>query len=212
VSALRGWPSFPDELPTFDPANAPALPHELLREWLYEAGQRVFAPHAVTLSTVDPDGTPDARVVILRDLDAAGLYVSSSADSPKGKQLSKDPRAALTFFWADLGRQVRVRGTAAPCDPEVSARDFRERSPASRAEAFVGHQSEVLYDPADLLTASARAQRQVTDDPELLPPGWTRYLVTPWSMEFWQGRHDRRHTRLRYQHGHRGWYTELLWP
>jgi pyridoxamine 5'-phosphate oxidase len=213
VSALRGWASFPDELPTFDPDTAPASPHELFLAWLTEAGEHVLAPHAATLSTVEADGTPDARVVILKDLDEAGFSVATSADSPKGGQLAKDPRAALTFFWPGRGRQVRVRGTAAPCAPEVSARDFRERSPASRAEVYIGHQSEVLRHPGDLLAAAAEAQRLVTADPLLVPPSWTRYLITPASVEFWQASHDRRHIRLRYRPAPAGtWTTERLWP
>jgi pyridoxamine 5'-phosphate oxidase len=156
-------------------------------------------------------------VVILKDVDAAGFYNASSADSPKGVQLDKDPRAALTFFWPGRGRQVRVRGPVSPCDPEVSAADFRARPPASRAEGFVGRQSEVLHDPAELVTAGEEAQRRVDADPDLVPPGWTRYLVSPLAVEFWQARHDRRHVRLRYlrtENLHTGnrWHTELLWP
>jgi len=212
VSRLRGWPSFPDELPTFDPTDVPAEPHELFLAWLDEAGEHVLAPHAVTLSTADPDGAPDARVVILKDVDAAGFYVATSADSPKGVQLAKDPRAALTFFWPGRGRQVRVRGPVSPCDPEVSAADFRARPPASRAEGFIGRQSEVLSDVGELVAAGERAHRRIEADPELVPLGWTRYLVAPSSVEFWQARHDRRHIRLRYRRTEPGWHTELLWP
>lgn len=213
MTALRGWPSFPERLPTFEPDTAPAAPHELFRSWLVEAGEQVLAPHAVTLSTVDGDGTPDARVVVLKDVDQAGFYVATSAESPKGEQLAKDPRAALTFFWPGRGRQVRVRGTAGPCAPEVSARDFRERPPASRAEAYIGHQSEILNHPSDLLAAAEQAERLVTQDPALVPPSWTRYLITPSTVEFWQASHDRRHVRLRYRHEPGGtWTTERLWP
>jgi pyridoxamine 5'-phosphate oxidase len=215
MNTLRGWPSFPDTLPTFDPNVAPPEPHELFLDWLRDAGEHVLAPHAVTLSTVDVDGAPDARVLILKDVDATGFAVATSADSPKGRQLSKDPRVALTFFWPGRGRQVRVRGTAAPGDPEVSATDFRERPPASRAEAFVGRQSEVLADPAELRAAAEEAERRVRADPEPVAPGWTRYLVTPSSVEFWQARHDRQHVRLRYRRdpaSPTGWLTERLWP
>lgn len=210
---LRGWPSFPDELPDFDPEDVPGRPHELFLSWLAEAGEHVLAPHAVTLSTVDETGAPDARVVLLKTADESGFTVATSADSPKGVQLAKDPRAALTFFWPGRGRQVRVRGPVRPCDPEVSVRDFLERPPASRAEAFVGRQSEVLDDPAELAAATEEAARRVQADPTLVAPGWTRYLVVPDSVEFWQARHDRRHVRLRYRRtGPESWLRELLWP
>ena len=213
MSALRGWASFPEELPDFDPDTAPTRPHQLFLAWLNEAGEHVLAPHAVTLSTVDPEGTPDARVVILKDVDEAGFYVATSAASPKGEQLAKDPRAALTFFWPGRGRQVRVRGTAAPCAPEVSVRDFRDRPPASRAEAYIGHQSEVLHHPSDLFAAAAEAERLVAADPELAPRSWTRYVIAPSTVEFWQASHDRRHIRLRYRHEPTNtWTTERLWP
>lgn len=212
MSALRGWPSFPELLPEFATDQAPPTPHQLFLDWLNEAGEHVLAPHAATLSTVDSDGAPDARVVILKDVDAAGFFVATSADSPKGVQLGKEPRAALTFFWPARGRQVRVRGTASACDPEVSALDFRQRPPASRTEAFIGHQSEVLRDPADLAAAAEQAERAVTTDPNLVAPGWTRYLITPHTVEFWQARHDRRHVRLRYRRGTDTWLSELLWP
>lgn len=213
TDTLRGWPSFPEDLPGFDPDTAPARPHELFLDWLTEAGEHVLAPHAVTLSTVDADGAPDARVVILKTVDGSGFTVATSADSPKGRQLAKDPRAALTFFWPGRGRQVRVRGPVAPCDPEVSARDFLERPPPSRAEAFIGRQSEVLADPADLVAAGAEAERRIAEEPELIAPGWTRYLIAPDTVEFWQARHDRRHVRLRYRRvSDSGWVRERLWP
>jgi pyridoxamine 5'-phosphate oxidase len=209
---LRGWASFPEELPEFDPDDVPERPDELFLAWLVEAGEHVLAPHAVTLSTVDPDGAPDARVVILKTVDETGFTVATSADSPKGGQLAKDPRAALTFFWPGRGRQVRVRGPVHPCAPEVSARDFLERPPASRAEALVGRQSEVLDDPGELVAAGAEAARRVESDATLVPPSWTRYLLAPDSVEFWQARHDRRHVRLRYRRVDLGWVRERLWP
>ncbi|WP_158880101.1 pyridoxine/pyridoxamine 5'-phosphate oxidase [Amycolatopsis anabasis] len=212
MSALRGWPSFPEELPDFDPGDVPARPHELFLAWLTDAGAHALAPHATTLSTVDADGVPDARVVILKDVDAAGWSVASGSDSPKGLQLAANPRAALTFFWPVRGRQVRVRGRVAPAAPEVSAADFRARPLASRVEAFIGRQSEVLDDPADLLAAAAEAERRVSEDPDLVPPGWTRYLVVADSVEFWQARHDRRHVRLRYRRADGDWLRERLWP
>jgi len=212
MPSLRGWPSFPEELPVFDPADAPQSPQDLFLDWLTEAGEHVLAPHAVTLSTVDSDGAPDARVVILKDVDEAGWYVASSAESPKGVQLAKDPRAALTFFWPGRGRQVRLRGPVSPTSAEVSAADFRNRPPASRVEAFIGHQSDVLHDLEDLSRAAEEAERQVRENPDLVAEGWTRYLVAPETVEFWQASHDRRHVRLRYRRDGGIWLRERLWP
>ncbi|WP_020669060.1 pyridoxine/pyridoxamine 5'-phosphate oxidase [Amycolatopsis nigrescens] len=212
MSALRGWPSFPGELPEFDPSGAPARPHELFLSWLDEAGAHVLAPHAGTLSTVDEDGAPDARVVILKDVDAAGWYVASSALSPKGRQLAGDPRVAMTFFWPGRGRQVRIRGTAGPVDPAVSEADFRDRPPASRVEAFIGRQSEVLTDPAEIELAAEEAERKLRENPDLVPDSWTRYRIEAAVVEFWQAAHDRRHVRLRYLRDGNGWRQDRLWP
>jgi pyridoxamine 5'-phosphate oxidase len=210
--SLRGWPSFPAELPGFDPGTAPDSPEDLFLNWLTEAGEHVLAPHAVTLSTVDEDGAPDARVVILKYVGPGGWAVATSSESPKGHQLEENPRAALTFFWPGRGRQVRVRGTVTPAPREVSDEDFLARPPASRVEAFIGHQSEVLTDPAKLTEAAASAERWVEENPDAAPETWTRYLVVPTVVEFWQASHDRRHLRLRYRRENEGWTRERLWP
>jgi len=213
MAILRGWPSFPEELPTFDPLEAPRTPQQLFLSWLDEAGEHVLAPHAVTLSTVDSEGAPDARVVILKDVDHVGWYVASSAESPKGVQLAKDPRAALTFFWPGRGRQVRLRGPVSTTSAAVSAADFRDRPPASRTEALIGHQSEILRHPDDLLRAAEEAARRIAEDPDMVAEAWTRYLLAPESVEFWQASHDRRHVRLRYRRGDgEDWVREQLWP
>ncbi|OXM51492.1 pyridoxine/pyridoxamine 5'-phosphate oxidase [Amycolatopsis alba] len=209
---LRGWPSFPAELPEFDTESSPASPRELFLKWLDEAGEHVLAPHAVTLSTVDSDGVPDARVVILKDVDGDTWAVATSSESPKGVQLAKNPYAALTFFWPGRGRQVRLRGPVALAAPEVSAADFTARPPASQVEAFIGRQSQVLEDPADLDSAAEEARRWVEENPGVAPETWTRYLVTPSEVEFWQASHDRRHKRLRYRRENGTWRKERLWP
>ncbi|MFF0144457.1 pyridoxamine 5'-phosphate oxidase [Amycolatopsis sulphurea] len=210
--SLRGWPSFPEQLPGFEPDSAPARPEELFLDWLTEAGAHVLAPHAVTLSTVDEEGAPDARVVILKDVGPAGWAVATSSESPKGRQLAANPRAALTFFWPGRGRQVRARGIVAPASAAESAADFLARPPASRVEAYLGRQSEVLPDPGKLAEAAAAAEHWVAEHPDTAPETWTRYLVRPETVEFWQAAHDRRHIRLRYQRDGEGWRRERLWP
>lgn len=212
MSELRGWPSFPDELPSFDTAATPDAPHELFLTWLHDAGEDGLAPHAVTLSTVDKHGAPDARVLILKDVDADGFYLAFNTHSPKGRQLDTNPMGALTFFWPHRGRQVRLRGQVVPGTAEQSAADFRARPPASRVETLTGHQSELLDDPADVEDAAAEAQRLLQSDPDIHPEGWMRYRFRADSVEFWQARHDRRHVRLRYRYAPGGWLTERLWP
>lgn len=130
---LRGLASFPAELPAFDPSTAPADPEALFLDWLQDAvAHGVLAAHAPVLSTID-EGGPSARVLMLRDIDAVGWLIGTPADSRPGRALSGTGVAALTFFWPERGRQVRVEGTAVQGSLEESAADARAR------EAATGH-------------------------------------------------------------------------
>jgi pyridoxamine 5'-phosphate oxidase len=210
---LRSLPVFAGELPVFDPAAAPSGPVALFRSWLVEAAEAgVREPHAMTLSTTDPDGTPSARVLILKNVDEHGWQFAAHSASPKGQALLARPAAALTFHWPAQARQIRVRGPVTPEPPATSAADFLARPPASRAEASIGRQSQILHDPADLATAAEQARHRIEDRPGLVVPEWTLYTLSPTEVEFWQGDPGRRHTRLRYTRTPPTWRRDLLWP
>lgn len=210
---LRDLPVFDRPLPAFDPGDAPPDPLDLLEGWLREAiAAGVSEPHAMTLATAVPYGLPDVRVVILKDLDAEGLYFATESISAKGAQLAANPRAALGFYWREQGRQIRVRGPVQPAGPEISAQDFLARPLGSRAASLLGRQSTVLHDPAELAEALTAARARLEADPELVAEHHTVYLVKPMSMEFWQGDAERRHVRLRYRRTGASWRTERLWP
>ncbi|MET4611264.1 pyridoxine/pyridoxamine 5'-phosphate oxidase [Rhodococcus sp. PvR044] len=142
-------------LPAMTAAAAPAdvldpthTPSPLFLRWLEDAvAAGVPEPQAAVLSTTEDGGRVDARVLTLKDVDERGWWFSGSVDSPKGRQLAANPSAALTFYWAGVGRQVRVRGHAEPGEARVSARDYLERSVTARAVAAASRQSEVLADP-----------------------------------------------------------------
>jgi pyridoxamine 5'-phosphate oxidase len=215
---LRSQQVFPAGMPDFDPAVAPDDPVTLFLCWLEVAiRDGVRAPHAMTLATADDQGRPSSRVLICKDVDGAGRwYFASGAASGKGRDLAVNPRAALSFWWPQQGRQIRIRGAAGPADRQASAADFLARPPASRAEALIGRQSEPLGDLAELDQAFTEAQARVSADPGLVAPGWTLYALTADEAEFWQGEEDRRHVRLRYRRSGSasgsGWARELLWP
>lgn len=210
IEILRGLPMLRHPMPAFDPDTAPAGPLDLFAAWLAEAvAAGVDEPHAMTLSTVDADGLPDARVVVLLDADDEGFRFASGGGSPKARQLAAHPGAALSFHWREQGRQIRVRGTARDAGDAAAARDFRRRSPDSRRAVLVGRQSEVLHDPADLDRAFAEAAAEVG---EAVPEDHRLYVVAPVAIEFWQGHPDRRHRRLRYRRTDGGWVRERLWP
>ncbi len=144
---LRSLPVFDCELPAFDTGGAPENPIELYRLWLIEAiDAGVREPHAMTLSTVGAARRRSSRVLILKGLSNGRLQFASSRDSRKGRELGATPQAAASFYWRELGRQVRLTGQVLGGGRGDAARDFLARSLPSQAESLVGHQSEWLED------------------------------------------------------------------
>jgi pyridoxamine 5'-phosphate oxidase len=196
-----------------DPVDAPTDPTALFLRWLDAAiatGQQ--EPHAMTLSTVDEDGRPDARVLLLKDVDADGWHFASTKQGVKGRQIAANPNTALTFYWQPLGRQVRIRGAVKDLGLEASRDDFRARSAGARAIALTGQQSNVLASADDVDEAFSRQQARLAADPDLVAPGWTAFVVAAQEVEFWQGHEERRHWRLKYARDTEGWSRTLLWP
>jgi pyridoxamine 5'-phosphate oxidase len=210
---LRALRVFDGELPTFDPATAPEHPAELFWEWFLEAiDAGVREPHAMTLSTVNADGRPSSRVLILKGLADGRWQFASSADSRKGQELAVNPVAAASFYWSEQGRQIRLRGHVLDAGPEAGARDYLARPAASRAEALAGQQSAPLDDLGDLDRALAEARARIDADPDLVPAHWTLYHLIPDEVEFWQAHSERRHTRLQYRLHGGSWTRAALWP
>ncbi|MBR7838502.1 pyridoxal 5'-phosphate synthase [Actinospica durhamensis] len=210
---LRGLDVFAGELPAFDPDAAPDRPETLFVDWLttaVEAGVR--EPHAMTLSTIGTDGTPSARVLILKNVDAHGWQFAAHGSSPKGRDLAGHPAVALTFYWSQQARQVRVRGPVEPASAQDSAADFLARSAGSRAEASTGRQSRPLEDRQTLDLATKQALERIAEQPDLVIPEWTLYTVRAEQVEFWQADKQRKHTRLRYERHGDTWTRGQLWP
>ncbi|MEU8774973.1 pyridoxal 5'-phosphate synthase [Streptomyces sp. NPDC048606] len=211
LHSLRVWDTL---LPGFDVDAAPDEPLPLFRQWFVEAARAGQPePHTVNLATVDAEGRPDVRVLMLHDADPRGFHFASHATSAKGRQLAGRPDAALCFYWPSVGRQVRVRGRVGACGPEESRADLAVRSRGALAAALTGRQSEVLDSPEELARASAAAWERAGAEPEAPAPTWTRYVLDPAEVEFFQGDAARRHVRLRYRRtGPAAWRRELLWP
>ena len=211
---LRGLEVFPAELPEFDPQSAPGDPVTLFLTWLTDAVRdKILGPHVMTLATADAAGRVSSRVLICKDVDESGRwYFASDADSVKGRDLAANPHAAASFYWPQHGRQIRISGEATSAGSDASAADFLARPPASRAAALVGRQSEPLADPAELDEAFRRAQAEVDAGPGLIAAGWTLYVLSAETVEFWQADHQRRHIRLQYLRTAGTWTSRLLWP
>lgn len=192
--------------------DVPPEPLALFRAWLADAVDAgVVQPQAMVLSTTSTRGGPDARVVLLKDLDDAFSF-STSALSPKGRDLEADPRVSLTFAWSSRGRQVRVRGTVEPGGRGRAEEDFRARHPETRVAAMVERQSDPVPPPEEVEARADRLRRRLDDDPDLVPEDWRVFRVVPSSVEFWQGSTGRDQARVRYDRVDDGWSRAQLWP
>ncbi|MCH0542876.1 pyridoxal 5'-phosphate synthase [Streptomyces sp. MUM 203J] len=213
-ATLHSLPVWDTPLPSFNPSEAPASPLPLFRAWFVEAARAGQAePHTMDLATVDADGRPDVRTVMLHGADERGWHFASHATSAKGRQLAARPYAALNFYWPVQGRQIRLRGPVTTGTPEEAYEDLHVRSTGALAAALVGHQSEPLPSPDALRAASEAAWARAQAEPTAHAPTWTRYVLAPSEAEFFQGDAARRHVRLRYTREETGgWSRELLWP
>jgi pyridoxamine 5'-phosphate oxidase len=210
---LRSLPVFAGAISDFDTGALPDDPVELFSTWLLEAVHAgVPEPHAMTLSTSDATGVPDARTLILKDLDGQGWWFATNAESVKGIQLTARPTAALTFYWPLVARQIRVRGPVVVGPDELSAADFRSRGIGARAVALVSHESQPLSSRATCAQAVAEAERHIAAHPGIVLPSWRVYAVAAHAVEFWQADKDRQHIRVQYRHHKDGWTHTLLWP
>jgi len=210
---LRELVVFEGDLAHFDVSDSPRHPAELFLRWLAEAIEaKVREPHAMTLSTVDHEGRPTSRVLILKGLSDGRWEFASSRRSRKGRELQGNGWAALSFYWSELGRQVRIRGRVLDAGADRSAADFLARSQGARAEALAGTQSEALADAAELEAALREAEDLIERDPGVVDEEWTLYGLVADEVEFWQAHPERRHVRLRYLLRDGSWEQTRLWP
>lgn len=190
-------------------------PFRQLEEWLLDARRSTLRePSAMALATVGTEGDPQVRMVLLRGLDErGGLTFYSNYESEKGVALARHPRAALCLYWDPLERQVRVTGDVERLDRQVSAAYFAARPLGSRIAAWASAQSRPIADRVALETRYREAAERFATDDVPLPAQWGGYRVILTSFEFWQGRADRLHDRLRYTRAaDGGWQRQRLMP
>jgi pyridoxamine 5'-phosphate oxidase len=194
-------------------ADVDADPVAQFGRWFEQATQAgLLEPSAMTLATATPDGRPSARMVLLRGFDERGFCFYSNYESRKAAELAANPRAALVFWWDALERQVRIEGRIERTTREESEAYFHSRPPGSQLSAAASPQSRVIEDRAML---EERVRRLATDSHNgqvPLPDFWGGYRLAPEVVEFWQGRPNRLHDRLRYRRAGDAWVIERLAP
>lgn len=196
-------------------AQAPADPYTLFGQWFEEAVRTEQPPveaNACWLATVDGEGQPHCRVLLLKGVDAQGFVFYTNYDSAKGQQLAAQPRAAMTFFWPALERQVRIEGLVEQVSAEESDAYYRVRPLGSRLGAWASPQSQVIANRYELEQRLTEVQQRFVDGEPSRPPFWGGYRLKPQRIEFWQGRSSRLHDRLDYQRTEDGWQRQRLAP
>jgi pyridoxamine 5'-phosphate oxidase len=204
-------PRRPD-MPPLERSDLRADPIEQFADWYRRAVAEVPLADAVCLATVDADGGPDARMVLLKGFDGEGFRFHTNYESAKAGQLAADPRGALVFYWRELDRQIRARGVVEPLAAEESDRYFATRPRESQVAAWASPQSRPLRDRAELDALVEEEGRRFEGVEVPRPEGWGGYLLRPGVLEFWQGQVGRLHDRLRYVRDGGGWRIERLAP
>jgi pyridoxamine 5'-phosphate oxidase len=204
-------PRRPD-MPPLRRADLDADPIAQFVSWFAVAEREAPLAEAMTLATVDSDGVPDARMVLLKGVDAAGFRFFTNYESAKGAQLDVGAGAALVIYWRELDRQVRVRGAVERLSAAESDAYFTTRTRDSQLGAWASPQSQPVHSRAQLDDLVREAEARFADREVPRPAHWGGYLVRPRTIEFWQGRVGRLHDRFRYSRSDCGWRIERLAP
>jgi pyridoxamine 5'-phosphate oxidase len=194
-------------------ASAGEDPMILFDTWFREAGKAgLYLPESMALGTATPDGKPSVRLVLLKGYDQRGFVFFTNYGSRKSTELDANPEATLVFHWAVLQRQIRLEGPATRISQEESAAYFRTRPRGSQIGAWASAQSEPLADRSELERRVRTYEERFKGAEVPLPPFWGGYRLAPRSMEFWQGRANRLHDRIRFFRDEAGWSRLRLYP
>ena len=196
-----------------DKADVSPDPIAQFRAWFEAAlSAGVPEPNAMHVSTVTADGRPDGRIVLIKDVSEAGFVFYTNYASRKGRELTGHPFAALTFFYPELERQIRIEGRVEKVSDAESDAYFNSRPRGSQIGAWVSDQSRVIDSRAVLETRQRELEAQFADQPVPRPAHWGGFRVVPDALEFWQGRPSRLHDRIRYRKEGQSWIIERLAP
>lgn len=188
-------------------------PHALFERWFREAREAgLYLPESMALATATPDGRPSVRQVLLKAHDERGFVFYTNYESRKAEEMAENPRASLAIHWPILQRQVRIDGSVQKTSAEESEAYFGSRPRGSRIGAWASDQSSVLASRQELEQRVREARERFGSGEIPLPPFWGGYRVVPETIEFWQGRANRLHDRLRFRRVEDGWDVDRLYP
>lgn len=193
----------------------PEDPINLFHKWFYEAEDLNAAEevNAMTVSTIGSDGFPKSRVVLLKKFNEEGFVFYTNYQSEKGKAIVQNPNVCLSFFWPTVERQIIIKGTAEQTTAQISDNYFASRPDGSKLGAIVSPQSEVIPNREFLAENLIELEKEWEGKEILRPNHWGGFLVRPVAVEFWQGRPNRLHDRIRYQlQANFEWKIERLAP
>ncbi|MFF5383900.1 pyridoxamine 5'-phosphate oxidase [Pedobacter suwonensis] len=198
---------------SLDESDVDPDPIVQFQNWFKHAvDAHIYEPNVMTLATADKAGRPDARIVLLKGVDKDGFRFFTNYLSAKGKELKRNPYAALVFFWPDLERQVRIEGTVEKLDKETSEAYFNTRPIASQIGAVVSPQSQIIPNRAFLEEKVEQLKAKSTKKGIVKPAHWGGYIVKPTRIEFWQGRRSRLHDRINFELVKGSWTKTRLAP
>jgi pyridoxamine 5'-phosphate oxidase len=201
-------------LGSLDAADVDADPIRQFQTWFAQAlDAQLPEPNAMTVATVDAEGRPAARILLIKGVDERGFVFFTNYDSRKGRELGANPHAALLFHWVELERQVRIEGRVEKTSDAESDAYYQSRPLGSRIGAWASEQSAVIDSRAQLEAREREISAQYGDAPPR-PPHWGGYRLVPTAIEFWQGRPSRLHDRIRYtrESAQAPWRIERLAP
>lgn len=188
-------------------------PWPLFERWYADAcADEPDVPDAMQVATVDGEGRPVVRTVLMKGYGPDGFVFYTNLQSRKGRHLAGDARTSLVFHWKSLQRQVLAEGVAVPVHDDEADAYWATRHRGSQLSAWASHQSEPLADRATLVAAVAHVTARFGDGPIPRPPHWSGFRVVPHRVEFWQGREDRLHERVVYEREGPGWTRGLRYP
>lgn len=196
-------------------SNLPDNPITLFQTWFQQVEQQggTEEVNAMTVATIGVDGFPKSRVVLLKKFDNNGFIFYTNYNSEKGQSISNNPNICLSFFWHTLERQVIIKGTAQKTSEKISDDYFASRPEGSKLGAIVSDQSQVIPNRIYLEKKLADLENKFSGNPILRPDNWGGFLVQPIEIEFWQGRPNRLHDRIRFQlNSNNVWTIDRLSP